>query len=136
MIAVVITQHVLRSKGIGSNFLRYCKRGTKIEFVSKYHHMSQNEFEVRGILITKPGYKENQMIGYEVRKCSSKVYQLISVCHSLIINKQFYRRSSFLTNNGISDCLRLSRFYLAHGNDFFMILLFTPQTPFIIHSIM
>ena len=66
MIAVVITQHVLRSKGIRSNFLRYCKRGTKIEFVSKYHHMSQNEFKVWGILITKPGYKENQVIDYEV----------------------------------------------------------------------
>ena len=38
----------------------------KIEFVSKYHHMSQNEFKVWGILITKQGYKENQMIGYEV----------------------------------------------------------------------
>ena len=63
----MITQHVLRSKGIRSNFLRYCKRGTKIEFVSKYHHMSQNEFKVWCILITKPGYKENEMIDHEVR---------------------------------------------------------------------
>ena len=127
----MITQHVLRSKGIRSNFLRYCKRGTKIEFVSKYHHMSQNEFKVWGILITKLGYKENQMIGYE------EVYQhKYRYVTSLIIDKKCYRRSSFLTNNGISDCLRRSRFYLAHGNDFFMILLFTPQTPFIIHSIM
>ena len=27
--------------------------------------MSQNEFKVWGILLTKPGYKENRMIGYE-----------------------------------------------------------------------
>ena len=45
----------------------------KIEFVSKYHHMSQNEFKVWGILITKPGYKENQMIGYEVKYISMNI---------------------------------------------------------------
>ena len=62
----MITQHVLRSKGIRSNFLRYCKRGTKIEFVSKYHHMPQSGYKVWSILITKQDYKENQMISYEV----------------------------------------------------------------------